>query len=137
MLIAQWLQFRSIKTRLTVYFLIALLAPLGLVGYLAYQKCRSALADNAGRLLQHCALESLDKIDRNIFERCGDVQAFVRNPNAIEHEKPLTEALNHLTGIYQIYDLMIVADVNGKVIAVNSVDHTGKAIPPTNSSAWM
>ena len=132
MLTAQWLRFRSIKTRLTVYFLIALLVPLGLVGYLAYQQCRSALADNAGRMLQHCAMESLDKIDRNLFERYGDVQAFVRNPNALGDGDEVTETLNHLTNIYQIYDLMVVADLDGKIIAVNSVDHTGKKIPTSS-----
>jgi methyl-accepting chemotaxis protein len=78
-----------------------------------------------------------ETIDRNLFERYGDVQAFGlntavydpanwRNPS---NENPLIGAMNgYMTG-YGIYKLMLLLDTKGQVLAVNSVDTQGKSLP--------
>ncbi len=77
-----------------------------------------------------------DTIDRNLFERYGDVQAF--GLNAAAHDKanwkkpsqdnPLVNAMNgYMTG-YGIYKLMLLLDLEGNVVAVNSVDANGKPL---------
>jgi len=77
-----------------------------------------------------------DAIDRNLFERYGDVQAFGLNSAAHQQENwnfpgkdnPLVHAMNgYMTG-YGIYRLMLLVSLDGKVIAVNSVDASGKDI---------
>ncbi len=78
-----------------------------------------------------------DTIDRNLFERYGDVQAFGGNA-AIRDQthwyqpgnqlNPLVGAMNQYVKIYGLYDLTLVVDLDGKVIAVNDQDNTGKAI---------
>ena len=77
-----------------------------------------------------------DIIDRNLFERYGDVQAFglntsAKNPanwNNPSKGNPLIGAMNGYTTGYGIYRLMMLVSPQGKVLAVNSLDAAGKAI---------
>jgi len=77
-----------------------------------------------------------DVIDRNLFERYGDVQAFGLNTAAQDSlnwrrpsaDNPLIGAMNgYMTG-YGLYDLMLLVDLRGDVLAVNSVGPTGDPI---------
>jgi methyl-accepting chemotaxis protein len=86
--------------------------------------------------LRQLALSIGDTIDRNLFERYGDVQAFGlnvavqdqanwRNPS---DANPLVSAMNgYMTG-YGIYRLMLLVDAKGEIIGANSVDAQGKEI---------
>ena len=74
-----------------------------------------------------------DTIDRNLFERYGDVKAFALNTAATNSENwkrpgadnELVNAMNgYMTG-YGIYKVMLLLDLNGDVLAVNSVDNVG------------
>ena len=77
-----------------------------------------------------------DTIDRNLFERYGDVQAFGLNQAAVdpanwrnpEPDNPLIRAMNgYMTG-YGIYRLMLLVDTSGRVLAVNTVDAAGRPL---------
>jgi hypothetical protein len=83
------------------------------------------------------AVQVNDVIDRNLFERYGDVQAF--GLNAAAHDpanwgsasasNPLVKAMNgYMTG-YGIYKLMLLLDTNGNVVGVNTVDGKGSSLP--------
>ncbi len=83
------------------------------------------------------AVAALDKIDRNLFERYGDVQAF--GVNAVIQEKTnwyqvgsrsnkIVEVMNQYMYLYGVYNLMIAVDREGKVIAVNDKDAAGKTL---------
>jgi methyl-accepting chemotaxis protein len=78
--------------------------------------------------LQTLAEETIDKIDRNLFERYGDVQAFAANPKARGDAKALRSAANHYTRLYGIYDLMLIVDRDGKILAANDISFDGKPI---------
>lgn len=77
-----------------------------------------------------------DLIDRNLFERYGDVQAFALNGTAQdmsvwydEHPKSrLAEMMNSYVDTYDIYYLTLFVDKNGKLISVNSKDQDGQEI---------
>jgi len=86
------------------------------------------IADSA----QHVA----ETIDRNLFERYGDVQAFGLNAAAHDPanwrkpgaETPLVQAMNsYMTG-YGVYRLMLLVDTKGEVLAVNTANATGKPL---------
>ncbi len=85
---------------------------------------------NAGVRLQELAYNASDKLDRNLFERYGDVQAFAQsaparsmNPSAIQNW------MNTMTRTYApIYRLMVVANREGRIIAANTVGLDGRAI---------
>ena len=77
-----------------------------------------------------------DTIDRNLFERYGDVQAFGLNTAAIDpanwgkpgNQNPLVRSMNgYMTG-YGIYRAMLLLDLQGNVVAVNSVDPVGQPL---------
>ncbi|MFP4542255.1 MAG: methyl-accepting chemotaxis protein [Opitutales bacterium] len=76
-------------------------------------------------------------IDRNLFERYGDVQAFALNTTAHRDLTTLDEAARrqivraldgYITG-YGCYSLALVVDPQGTVVAVNSVDAQGRPLP--------
>ncbi len=76
----------------------------------------------------------IEKIDRNFYERFGDVQAFAVNKLAVEsaETKASTEDLqkfiNTMVSYYVLYDLMLLCDNEGKVIAANSLDKNGNLV---------
>jgi methyl-accepting chemotaxis protein len=77
-----------------------------------------------------------DVIDRNLFERYGDVQAFGLNTAALNPaywgrpaaDNPLIASINGYMTNYGIYKLMLLVAPDGKVLAVNSVDPAGKPV---------
>lgn len=84
--------------------------------------------------LDHTVVNTLDMIERNLFERYGDVQAFGlnegfankanwydRSPNS--HNAKLINA--YMANYVPIYSAMMMVDTNGKVVASNTVDHKG------------
>jgi methyl-accepting chemotaxis protein len=86
---------------------------------------------NAGLRLQELAYNAADKLDRNLFERYGDVQAFAQSTAARGmNSKAVQNWMNTMTRTYApIYRLMVVADRGGKIIAANSIGADGRAIP--------
>ncbi len=125
---SRWFQFKSLKSKLIASFMaLAFLAGASL-GIIAYLHSSASLTDNRGDFLQGLATETADKIDRNLFERYGDVQAFAVNPNAIGTPEQATVMANTFTKLYGFYDLMIVADASGKIIAANTVTSEGKSL---------
>jgi putative methionine-R-sulfoxide reductase with GAF domain len=74
------------------------------------------------------------KVDRNFYERFGDVQAFAYNNLAVSAAEKdsimpgLQQFINTMTSYYVLYDVMMLCDRNGAVLAVNTVDRSGKSI---------
>ena len=133
MSLATALQFKSIKTKLLLAVLTTGLVPIVVLGVLAYEKSHTALQEDTGRFLQSQAIETIDKIDRNLFERYGDVQAFAANPRTRGTVAEVTETANLYARLYGIYDLLLVAEADGTIVAVNTKDWEGKPI----ESSWL
>ncbi len=76
----------------------------------------------------------IEKIDRNFYERFGDVQAFAFNKLAIEMATTHTVSdesqsfINTMVSYYVLYDLMMVCDLSGNVVAANTIDKEGKIV---------
>ncbi len=118
----------SIRGRLSAAFLALGLLPVMAVGVIAYVRSSDSLERGAGEKLRAEAEAAIQKIDRNLFERYGDVQAFAFNPMAKGSPEQVEAAANFYTQAYGIYDLMVVADADGKVVAVNSVKPDGSQL---------
>lgn len=118
----------GINARLIVSLLVVGLTPLVLVGAVSAYRAYVTLAAEAGNRMQVAAVEAGEKIDRNLFERYGDVQAFAANPLARGTDEEATEVLNTFTDIYGIYDLMLIVELDGTIKAVNTVDGSGAPI---------
>jgi methyl-accepting chemotaxis protein len=86
------------------------------------------------------AMDIADKIDRNLFERYGDVQAFGLNSvirdrddwGKVGEENGIVRAMNRYVKLYGVYYLTILLDKDGNVVAVNSQDSSGKPIHTEN-----
>jgi hypothetical protein len=84
---------------------------------------------NAGVRLQGLAFNAADKIDRNMFERYGDVQAFAVSKQATSlYVDEIVPWMNTMTKIYAPnYSLMVMANLSGKIIATNTIKADGTA----------
>ncbi|MDZ4781611.1 MAG: methyl-accepting chemotaxis protein [Planctomycetia bacterium] len=119
------LKFKSVRTKLMFLFVAIGVIPAAIVATVSYNRSRDALRVEAGGRVQSVAEETIDKLDRLFFERYGDVQAFAANPDAKGDAELLKRAANFYTRTYGIYDLMVIADANGQIIAANTVNSQG------------
>ncbi len=115
--------------------LILALLPMMILGIVTW-RTMGQLSKASAKEFQTIAVDIGDKIDRCLYERYGDVQAF--GVNAIiqnrenwykaEESNPLVKTLNTYTALYGIYNLSYAVDLEGKVIAVNSRNAKGEPI---------
>ncbi len=122
--------------KLTIAFLAIGLVPFGIASGLAYQEARQIEGD-AVKNLEAASQTVLDKVERNLFERYGDVQAF--GLNRVFRQKdlwyqtgptaPLKRVINEYMSTYTpVYERMLIVDTKGRPIAVNSNDYSGKEV---------
>jgi len=104
--------------------------------FLAFESSRSDFEDNSAKLVVNNANLVNEVIERNLFERYGDVQAFGLNAAAHNPENfrrptadnPLIGAINgYMTG-YGLYKMMLLVDPAGNLLAANTVDGGGNAV---------
>jgi methyl-accepting chemotaxis protein len=82
------------------------------------------------------ALAIGETIDRTLFERYGDVQAFTLNPVTLdasrdpspENRARLTDLMNQYMTLYGVYASMIFVAADGTVLAQNARDAKGGAL---------
>lgn len=131
----------GLRLKLTWSILCAGMIPLILLSWMAFGGAASA-GEQARRSLVVAAQMVNDKIDRNLFERYGDAQAFASNPAARDKsqwykvgaaQNAIVKAANRYAALYGLYPLMIVVDSAGKPIAVNDQDALEK---PINTAAY-
>lgn len=122
----------SLRNKLIIILLlVGLLPTIGLVTVLWLEKDKLEISANEN--LRMASVNILDIIERNLFERYGDVQAFTSNAAAYEPanwrnpspSNPLIKAMNDYMLNYGLYKLMILTDTKGNVLAVNSVNPKG------------
>ncbi|HAI11889.1 MAG TPA: hypothetical protein DCM28_09310 [Phycisphaerales bacterium] len=126
----------TIKTKLISAFILCGIVPLMIVGSVMWY-ATDKMGYEVGTNYENIAIETIEMVERNLAERYGDVQAFALNE--IIHDKKywyqqdedsnhIVLAMNRYTKTYGIYNLMILVDLEGKVIAVNDKDTSGKEI---------
>lgn len=84
--------------------------------------------ESKSKIVSDAAGNIIDKVDRNLFERYGDVQAFaLSEPARSMDPKRISAFINDMMPTYApIYDVMLVTDTKGKVIATNTIWKDGK-----------
>ncbi len=125
----------KIRTKLTALFLGVGLIPACTIGTVAWLATDDMFETISAGYESHAA-GLAEKIDRNIFERYGDVQAF--GLNAVIRDKAqwakrgeastIVQAMNAYVDTYDVYWLTMLVDTKGKVIAVNTRDDAGKPV---------
>jgi methyl-accepting chemotaxis protein len=132
------LRSRSLQRKLVTCFLLMALLPSAFLSLLSWRQ-NSRAFEESGKQLAGTAAALADKIDRNLFERYGDVQAFAFHPAARSGDRREAEkAIDFFMAAYGMYDVMVVADAAGRIVAANTVNHEGKPLnwsSPVGSSA--
>jgi methyl-accepting chemotaxis protein len=128
-------RFSLTQKLITLFFLFGLV-PLGVI-WIFSNRASNEMEVRAAQQFQQVAETISDKIDRNLFERYGDVQAFGYNQivqdrsqwyKVGEDQNAIVRSMNRYVDCYDLYSLTIMADLEGRVIAVNSRDRDGKPI---------
>lgn len=128
----------KIRSKLIALFLLFGVAPATvLLGILLGQT--GAFQQAMSTKMALSASQINDVIDRNLFERYGDVQAFGLNTAAHDPQNwrrpngdnALIEAMNGYMKGYGIYKLMLLVSPSGDVLAVNTVDGAGSSLDTT------
>lgn len=125
----------SIRYKLMILLVIIGTLPALAISYVFSVNERELRAKDS-RQLAEVAKTLGEIIDRNLFERYGDVQAFGFNTAAYDEknwanpgpENTLITAMNNYTRAYGMYPLMIMLDTQGNVLATNNIGVDGKAI---------
>ena len=129
-----WLRLGMRNKLILLLLTFGLLPALTMFGMLMVEA--STIRDDLNARVASSAAQVDEIIDRNLFERYGDVQAFGLNTAVLDEwnwnnptsDNPLVRSMNgYMTG-YGIYKLMLVLDIYGKIVAVNTVDGTGKPL---------
>jgi methyl-accepting chemotaxis protein len=132
----------GLRTKLVVALVCLGLVPAGVSAWRTYRASASALTDNVGKSYENVAVTLNDAIDRNLFERYGDVQAFGINRAILNRDgwyqvgsekNDIAAVANTYVSLYGIYSLTMLVDLEGRVIAVNDKDAAGKPI----ETAWL
>jgi methyl-accepting chemotaxis protein len=126
----------GIRTKLILLLVLVGPVPMAVASFLSYRQAAGDLAEKAGVAQAEVAYNAVDKLDRNLFERYGDVQAFAGSDPARSMDPARIRGWMDTTmGIYTpIYKLMVVADTRGRIVAVNRVTLDGK---PLDTSALI
>ncbi len=125
----------KLSTKLMLTCVVFAAVPLAVVGVMTWRMANE-LGDNAASEYATIAKNVGDTIDRNLFERYGDVQAFGLNKVVQNHDfwyqqgknTPLIDAMNSYVDTYDIYYFTLLIDTNGKLIAVNTKDDSGQPL---------
>ena len=122
----------SLKTKILLLFAGTTLL-VSLSTAIVFQMVAFQLKENAENGLLPYANSLADSIAAQFFERYADVQAFAINQGLQnQNEDEIQKILDQYIRMYQIYDTILLVDLDGKLIASNSVAPDGT--PINNSS---
>lgn len=129
--------FKNMKTRtklIILLLLVGIIPGFTIYGVFEYEreKIQGIFAENYSTIGENL----LDVMDRNLFERYGDVQAFGYNTSAYDSANwknpvdtnPLIVAMNNYAIAYGFYPVMMLVDLQGNLLAVNSKSPKGEPI---------
>lgn len=125
----------KIRTKLAILLLVFGLIPLAAISPIVANEL-DKMRDAKLHEMQATTENLSDAIDRNLFERYGDVQAFtlnsaVKNPANWRNQSDtntLVSAMNGYMTNYGLYKLMMLVNTDGQLLAINSKDASGKAL---------
>ncbi len=125
----------NIRTKLTLVFLTVGVLPALIVGYFGWRGT-AKIQDAVANQLHSVSVDAIDKVERNLFERYGDVQAFGYNTVAhdrdnwyvVGEENKVSHVMDRYVAAYGLYYLTLLVDMDGKVAAVNTKNSLGKRL---------
>ena len=116
------ISFRSLRARLVVWFLLAIV-PLAGFGVFSHVRVRSSMRELVGTDFRDRAMSTADKISRNLFERYADVVDLAENPVLASSKSTAEQKSAALRNFFDnrapVYSSIVLADPAGKVVAAS------------------
>jgi methyl-accepting chemotaxis protein len=124
-----WLNDLKIFVKLGVFSALVLLPFLATMIWVFYTQSGAVVERNAGVRLKDAAFSLMDRLDRSLGERYNEVQVFAASPEARSMDaSEIQKWMNTITKAYApIYRMMLVTDLEGKVIAASGLNVNGQA----------
>src|SRR3990172_4042786 len=113
--------FKNLQTKLVACFLFIGLLPLVVMGWLAFRQSKAELLDSAGTFLESAAATAIDTFNQEILVRYQEARTLAFNPMARGTANEVVAAANYYVMDLEVYDLIVVADLDGKIVAANTV----------------
>jgi putative methionine-R-sulfoxide reductase with GAF domain len=118
---------RGLQTRLMIIYLTLLLATIGLIGFLAFNRSEASLRQRAGESLFQTATTLSDSVARFIIDRYGDVQLLAESPVLRTESVSSSNKqafLKSVSSSYTWYNALYLVDTYGTIVAASD-DMTG------------
>lgn len=115
------------------------IVPLLVLGWIAYYSAKGALEKRIGGGLQSLANETIDKIDRNIYERQLNLKAWVslstmQDILIDDADGRIADELKRLKADYGVYQAIDILNEDGNIIASSNPEYPGDSLSQT---AWF
>lgn len=126
--------FRSLNRKLLISFFGVTLLTILILGITTYQVSKDVLIRSIGQNYADIAAATIDRIDRTVHERYGDVQAFAVNQVSTRflagkgNREELQTFTNTMLTTYGVYDLMLICNLNGEVVMSTTVNEKSETI---------
>ena len=125
--------------------MVLMLISMGFINGVQFQNVISEIKDQDKESIEINTTAFVDSISAQFYERYGDVQAFGFNPILHGNDtQAMSKLLDQYAAAYGIYDVILVADLHGKVIATNVHSPVGKTLsfknlenPNLGSQEWF
>ncbi|MFZ5969886.1 MAG: ATP-binding protein [Bacillota bacterium] len=112
------LKYKSIETKMIVFFTILTIVLFGTVGLLFFESIEMAINASKEEELSTLARETANKIERFLFERYGDIQVMAKTPLLNYENVSRDIKLEHLENVrkaYKTYDSIFTTDEKGNI----------------------
>ena len=119
----------KLSTKLTILILSIVVITGAILSILIYRADLRFLEEEISHNLENIAFHTMDKIDRNLFERFSDIQIMANDPiisSKNSTPKQITERLIEFRNTYKTYNSLSFFDLNRIRIADTSGLHLGK-----------
>lgn len=139
-----WQRELRIGPKLIIAFTAFGLIPFVIAGLLIWSGL-VAQERKVGESLRASSVRVIDTIERNLFERYGDVQAFGLNRGLqdksqwykLTEEAATSKLINqYMTTYSPVYDLMMIVDLEGRVAAASTIKADGSPSFASNLSGY-
>ncbi|MEO8552281.1 MAG: hypothetical protein ABI678_20030, partial [Kofleriaceae bacterium] len=118
------IRLRSLRSKLLLAFGVLALVPLVVLSVLSTRESTQKLEALAGEHLSARAMTVADAFASYLDERQADVALFARHPAAVAGtSQELAVLADSYIDLANAYDMMVIADLDGRIIATNT--HTG------------
>ena len=121
-----YFNFKKIRTKLLVVCLSLSLLPLAIIEIISFRQSRGALHERAGGALMLLAQDAMGRVDSCFFDRNRETIAYTLLNRAKGTQPDVMSAI--ASSINKYYDLIVVADAEGKIIAANTMTWNGEPL---------